>query len=308
MALVSLWFVNAARPRDVLLAEPEADRGFARKYLAQLNASWPRTHIGDFDMVRSATPGAHEFYIGGYSGGLSVVQVIIPGLVRISELPRQFRELVSAADVFATAVLSPGSEGAPLTLPGGATVGDEPEAGQLDETYGAFAHWQGDTLKRAFSATRQTVFEDEGLPEGFESRYWEGTHETSGILLPFDPSQLAMGAAHAWLGFPVTADPDPWGTRHELIEIPVAAFAIDNRPEAKIEATAQPHGETDAADGAAYDDYASPAANVEPSSKEVAKKLASSSARIIGSSARAGTQALKQGAGKALEALRNKLR
>lgn len=297
MALVSLWFVNAARPRDVLIAEPQADRGFARKYLAQLNSSWPRTHIGDFDMVRSAPPGSHEFYIGGYPNGLSVVQVIVPGLVHISRLPKQFRELVSAADVYATAVYTDASEGEPLTLPGGTPVGQEPEAFQLDETYGAFAHWQGDTLKRAFSATRQTVFEDEGLPEGFESRYWEG--ESTGILLPFNPSQLALGAARAWLGFPVTAEPDAWGEQHELLEIPIAAFAIDNRPEVKVTKDSRPQ-ETDESDAPGYDDYASPPANAEPSSVEVAKKVAASSARLLGQGAKSAVSALKS--------LRRKLR
>ncbi|KAB1501334.1 hypothetical protein F7230_09745 [Corynebacterium sp. 320] len=291
MALVTLWFVNAARPRDILLAEPEADRGFARKYLAQLNPAWPRTHIGDFDMIRSTPPSINEFYIGGFPAGVSVVQVVIPGLVRISQVPERFRTLVSAADVYATALVSSGDEEAELELPGVGTVGHEPEAPQLDATYGAFAHWSGGELKRAFSATRQTVFEDEGLPEPVESRYWEGTHETTGILLPFDPSQLAMGAAESWLGFPVTADADAWGRTREVLEIPVAAFAIDGRPEAKVpESTVSSllpwkrGGSEDAADaadstsspdlaGSGYDDYAAPAASAEPTTAEVAKKV-----------------------------------
>ena len=37
MALVTLWFVSAANPASVLEQEPKADRGFARKYLAQLD-------------------------------------------------------------------------------------------------------------------------------------------------------------------------------------------------------------------------------------------------------------------------------
>ena len=65
MTLVTLWFVNAANPSTVVHQEHKVDRGFARKYLAQLNPAWPLTHIGDFDMTRSATPGVDEFYIGG---------------------------------------------------------------------------------------------------------------------------------------------------------------------------------------------------------------------------------------------------
>lgn len=57
--ITTMWFVTAAVPRDVLTAEPAADRGFARKYLAQLAVELPDAgfsapvHIGDFDMNRS---------------------------------------------------------------------------------------------------------------------------------------------------------------------------------------------------------------------------------------------------------------
>ena len=40
-AVVTLWFVTAANPARILAAEPKADRGFGRKYLAQLNPRWP---------------------------------------------------------------------------------------------------------------------------------------------------------------------------------------------------------------------------------------------------------------------------
>ena len=215
--LVTLWFVNTDNPKAVLDTEPTPDRGFARKYLAHFNPRWPLTHIGDFDMTRSASPGMDEFYIGGYPG-LSVVHTIIPGLIRLSELPESYRELVNAKTIFATA-----------------TVAVEPdehdESALFDDSadyagLGGFAHWADGELKRAFSATRITIFEDIGLPEPFESPFWTGNVAAQGIQLPFIPSEMAAAAAETWLGFPVSqSGPD----------IPITAFAVDGRPEAKSE-------------------------------------------------------------------------
>ena len=75
-AVLTLWYVTAADPAEVLRGEPKADRGFGRKFLAQLNPSLPVTPIGQFPLNRSAEPGASEFYIGGYPG-VAVVQTII---------------------------------------------------------------------------------------------------------------------------------------------------------------------------------------------------------------------------------------
>ena len=55
-AVLTLWFLTTDDPASVLTAEPRADRGFGRKYLAQLNPAWPITPIGQFPLNRS-TPG-----------------------------------------------------------------------------------------------------------------------------------------------------------------------------------------------------------------------------------------------------------
>lgn len=274
MTLVTLWFVSSAEPRTCLNAERQADRGFARKYLAQLNPTWPLTHIGDFDMTRSARPGDAEFYIGGFPG-LSVVQTIIPGLKKLSELPERYRNLVNAPDVYATCVVAdPEAADSPIVGEGGDPVSDKPNS-----TFGGFAHWRGGTLKRSFTATRETVYEDIGLPCEFEAPFWEGTPE--GINLPFVPAEIAAAAAEFWLGFPVSA---------EGPEIPIAAFAVDGRPEAKSsEYDGLSHGISPKGSDAAlfdeeqgYDDYAGPASEKEPSSSEVARTVLSAVVRGTG--------------------------
>ncbi|WP_394281940.1 DUF6928 family protein, partial [Corynebacterium sp.] len=45
-AVVTLWFINTDDVAGVVTREPKADRGFGRKYLAQLNPAWPITPIG----------------------------------------------------------------------------------------------------------------------------------------------------------------------------------------------------------------------------------------------------------------------
>lgn len=311
MALVTLWFVSAANPAAVLDQEPKADRGFARKYLAQLDPSLPLTHIGDFDMVRSAAPGASEYYIGGYPG-LSVVQTIMPDLEKLSDLPEEFRSLVNTPDVYATAVFDEGFRACAHSGPSGevapSTSGDvarqedekyhitgdidEISTPQHDPSFGAFAHWSAGQLKRSFSATRQYILEDVGLPEPFESQFWAGNASASGIELPFHPSELALGSVEGWLGFSISPQDD------DAAQLPVAAFATDGRPEAKSsEYGSNAAGRAQLSDRGAlrdrvlppasqdvslhreeqgYDDYASAGAPDEPSGQEVVRELGQS--------------------------------
>ncbi len=209
--VVTLWFITAADPRAVLAAEPAADRGYARKLLAQLNPAWPLTHIGDFDMNRSAPPGDGEFYIGGYRG-LTVVQTVLPdvphnwslsGLPQLTEPFAPFASLtrmIPTADLLVT-VHTPGNR----------------------DGLGGFAHWVGGRMTRCFYATREHIIEDTGLPLPAEAAFWEGDTEAHGIELPFRPSEMAAAAVTHWLGFRVSDE----------IDIPVAAFAIDGRPEVR---------------------------------------------------------------------------
>src|SRR5690625_6201634 len=75
-AVLNIWYVNIDNPASILETEPKADRGYGRKFLAQLNPLFPVTPIGQFPLNRSAQADDHEFYIGGYPG-ITVVQTVI---------------------------------------------------------------------------------------------------------------------------------------------------------------------------------------------------------------------------------------
>lgn len=197
-AVVTLWFVTTAHPEDVVAMSPKADRGFGRKYLAQLNPAWPITVIGQFSLNRSAVASENEFYIAGLPG-LAVVQTVIEDASLLSQLDPKLLRSLPAADVFAFAV--------------------NEETG-----LGGFAHFAGGRLRRSFSARRSRVYEDLGLPEPFEAPFWSGEY-AGGINLPFDPIELVREAQRAWLGFDIDTCND----------INVVAYAIDGRPEPKLD-------------------------------------------------------------------------
>lgn len=199
-AVVTLWFVTTADPAKVIESSPKADRGFGRKLLAQLNPAWPITPIGQFSLNRSAQASKGEFYIAGMPG-VAVVQTVVEEATTLSEVDERLRTALPAADVYAFAV-------------------------NKNTGVGGFAHWSGGTLRRCFSARRERVYEDSGLPEPFEAPYWAGekAEQTGGIALPFNPIDLAEEAQRAWLGFDIATSSD----------VNVVAYAVDGRPEPKI--------------------------------------------------------------------------
>lgn len=195
--VVTLWFVTAADPGRVLAAEPRADRGFGRKYLAQLNPAWPITPIGEFPLNRSAQASTGEFYVAGFPG-VTVVQTVLTDTPALSSIDRRLLESVPAADVYAFGV-------------------------NQATGYGALAHWRGGVLKRSLCAERTRTYEDVGLPEPFEAPYWAGERAESagGIALPFEPVDLVAEARRCWLGTDITPEgPD----------IHIVAYAVDGRP------------------------------------------------------------------------------
>ncbi|KKO83313.1 DUF6928 family protein [Corynebacterium otitidis] len=210
-APVTLWFVSTPDPGSVLRAGPRADRGFARKYLAQLNPAWPVTPIGVFPLNRSTAAAAGEFYIAGYPD-ITVVQTVLHGLKEISGVDKRLLESRPADRIFAFA--------------------REPEAG-----YGAFAHWADGRLERAFAATRTAVYEDTGVPEPFEGPFWAGEHgdDEGGISLPFRPTDLVDAAESSWLG----AD-----TSSEGVDLDIAAFAVDGRRAPRLDERSLGRGAT----------------------------------------------------------------
>lgn len=201
-AIVTFWFVTAADPHAIIRSGPRADRGFGRKYLAQLNPAWPITPIGQFSLSRSAPASANEFYIAGFPG-VTIIQTALEDVSSMESLDPRILKSMPASDIYVFA------ENEHTTL-------------------GGFAHIRGDAIKRSFIAREERVFEDIGVPGGFEAPYWAGKkgERTSPLSLPFNPIELVREAQRAWLGFDPATSPD----------INVVAFAVDGRPEPRIAA------------------------------------------------------------------------
>lgn len=199
-AIVTFWFVTAADPQAIIRSGPRADRGFGRKYLAQLNPSWPITPIGQFSLNRSVPASANEFYIAGFPG-VTILQTALEDVTSLSRLDPRILHSIPASEVYVFAV-------------------------NEETTLGGFAHLRGDVVKRSFIAQEERVFEDIGVPGSFETPYWAGKmgERTSPLSLPFNPIELVKEAQRAWLGFDVSSSPD----------INVVAFAVDGRPEPRI--------------------------------------------------------------------------
>lgn len=202
-AVVTLWFVNADDPAAVLSAEPKADRGFGRKYLALMDPTWPIAVFGQFPLNRSVAVSKGEFYIAGYPG-ITIVQTLVSDMTVLSELSPKLLNSVTARDVYAFAE-------------------------NTDTGFGGIAHWREGKIRRSFCARRDRVYEDIGLPEAFENPFWSGERATGpkrGIDLPFDPIDLVHEADVHWLGVDISAEgPD----------LSVVGYAIDGRKEPRIQ-------------------------------------------------------------------------
>ncbi|WP_018024199.1 DUF6928 family protein [Corynebacterium ulceribovis] len=227
-AAVTFWFATVAEPKQVLANDPKVDRGFGRKFLAQFNPTLPVTHLGDFPLNRSATVGAAEIYVAGYNG-LAVLQVRLDDPRHLSTVDPRLLEQISATDVFA--------------------FHSEP-----DTRHAGYAHWRAGKLVRSLCMSQTKIYEDIGIPGGFEGPFWAGKRggDRGGISLPFDPVDLVAEAQVHWLGF------DPAANE---FDIPVAGFAVDGRKPPRTSAVdfaaeyqrAHTEDQEDTADS--YDDY-----------------------------------------------------
>ena len=201
-AVVTIWFVTATDPAAVIASEPRSDRGFGRKYLAQLNPAWPITPIGQFALNPSLPASTDEYYIAGYPG-VTLVQTVMEDVHRLSELEPRLLTSLPAGDIYVFA--------------------SDPET-----DFGGIAHFRNGEVVRSLCARRDRLYEDIGLPDPFELPFWAGDHDDgngTGIDLPFHPVDLIPAAQRAWLGFDLAADgPD----------VHVTAFAVDGRPEPRF--------------------------------------------------------------------------
>lgn len=257
-AIVTLWFVSASDPQSIIRSEPRADRGYGRKLLVQLNPTWPITPIGQFALNRSVPASANEFYIAGFPG-ITIIQTVLEDVTSLSKLNPRLLRSVPATDVYIFAV-------------------------NEETTLGGFAHIYNGEIKRSFIAYEERVFEDNGIPGGFETPYWagkKGTRKTA-LSLPFNPIELVHEAQRAWLGFDATTSPD----------INVVAYATDGRPEPRIaapriinseEVTRSAVEKLGLRESAFYDDYEEYEAPDRVVSKRItsnAKKAASSAQKF----------------------------
>ncbi|MBV7295547.1 hypothetical protein KRX51_06400 [Corynebacterium sp. TAE3-ERU12] len=226
MTVVTIWFVSCDDPRQVLLREPDVDRGFGRKYLAQLDPSQPVTHIADFPLNRSAPAGTAEFYIGGFDG-LAVIQTAVEGQPDMTQLPKRLTRNIAADDIY--------------------VIAEDP-----DNRWAGFAHFHDGAVRRAFAATGTRIIVNDGLPLPAERGYWAGEHDPAesgrpGVALPFKSAELAHAVIASWLGFdPTASGPD----------VPVSAFAVDGRLSSKIDTTTKKRATApDESSAFDYDDY-----------------------------------------------------
>ncbi|MET8652893.1 DUF6928 family protein [Nocardia aurea] len=179
----SLWYVDAPDPTAVLRANHDPDPDAALALATQLYADHdvvPAT-VGTLGVC--AGPDQGEVYIGCYPG---VTVVCSP----------------QSAQVYPTAL--PELLVRPLASEHTYLVAFDTAHG-----WGAYAQWERGEFRRAFSATRVNILEDEGLPRVWERPFWAGEHPVDwqpGEMpdpqaLPFDPPDFADAANNQWLGF-----------------------------------------------------------------------------------------------------------
>ncbi|AVH87966.1 Hypothetical Protein NG00_00639 [Corynebacterium camporealensis] len=202
-AIVTLWYVTTDSPADVLAAEPKADRGFGRKYLAQLNPNFPVTPIGQFPLNRSVEADIAEFYIGGYPGVTVVQTVVVEEGVMLSQLSPLLLEAIPARELYAFALNE--EEATPVSRTG-RTVNSNARCAAP-----ALDCWKTSAFPKASKALTGPV---------------SSTQISAEFLFPLNHRDLMDEAQRRWLGISIDAEgPD----------LDVVGYAVDGRPEPKVD-------------------------------------------------------------------------
>ncbi|WP_280212520.1 DUF6928 family protein [Nocardia cyriacigeorgica] len=179
----SLWYVDAPDPQAVLREDHDSDPEAARALAEQLHPDHDVVPIMVGTLGGCAGPDADEVYIGCYPG---VTVVCSPQVARVrpTALPTPLIRPLASEHTYLIAF-------------------------DTGHRWGSFAHWERGEFRRAFSANRVHILEDEGLPLVWERPYWAGEHPVrlqvgdmpDPQTLPFDPPDFADAANHEWLGF-----------------------------------------------------------------------------------------------------------
>ncbi|WP_280452067.1 DUF6928 family protein [Nocardia cyriacigeorgica] len=146
----SLWYVDAPDPHAVLRENHDSDPDAARALAEQLHPDRDVVPIMVGTLGGCAGPDADEVYIGCYPG---VTVVCSPQVARVrpTALPTPLIRPLASEHTYLIAF-------------------------DTGHRWGSFAHWERGEFRRAFSANRVHILEDEGLPLVWERPYWAGEH------------------------------------------------------------------------------------------------------------------------------------
>ncbi|MBF6062194.1 hypothetical protein IU500_09535 [Nocardia terpenica] len=208
----SLWYVDDPDPAAVLREYPDPDPEAALALAKQLNPDSDVVPAASGTLKVWAGPNPRSVYIGCFPG----VTVVCTGqamLTRPTTLPELLVRPLASEHTYLIS----------YDIPRG---------------WGAFAHWERGEFRRAFSATRVDILEDEGLPLVWERPYWAGEHPVQlqpgelpdPQILPFDPPSFADEANLEWLGFRYRGATSDDALRP--IDVPVCGFSLYPKGEA----------------------------------------------------------------------------
>ncbi|WP_305094056.1 hypothetical protein [Prescottella sp. R16] len=199
----TLWYVDVDDPVAVL-RDAENDRDGAHGLATSLHHGLEMFPLGDEFLSTTSVLADGEIVVG-YFPGVAVVRTTESLPPVPSSLVEHWIRPTGARHTYLCS--------SSASMPAG--------------SWGAFAHWDGATLERSFSATPVHIVEDVGLPQPWERPFWSGEHPAPPSLdvlpdpqtLPFDPAEFAQAALRAWLD---GLDPS---------SIPVSRFTIHPVPQ-----------------------------------------------------------------------------
>lgn len=179
----ALWFVDTPDPIAVLRSGVPSDTDAAAAVAGALHPGLVPSLLGMAPLTAFPVAAEPGRILVGCFPGVTVVCASAPAVVKPSTLESRWRSAAPASRVYLV-------------------------ASEREHAWGAFAQWDGETMRRSFSAGPTYIHEDEGLPYAWERPYWSGEHPLQfdgesfpdPQALPFHPQEFADAAGAAWLG------------------------------------------------------------------------------------------------------------